>query len=176
MLVRSNHGAVHMVQAPVQVILLVCLALKFSRHSVPHACLDPSVEPPRTGLPGSVLLGEIAPRSSGAQDPEDAIDHQTMILGRAAGLRFLWRQCPAQPLPLLVSQYISCHVPYFRRVWKQDLGLWRHVRVPDDLPEVPVRVSEVAGVDTPRTVVRLIGDGRPGCLCSGEQGIDLSPA
>src|SRR5690242_628552 len=55
------------------------------------------------------------------------------------------------------------------------LGLRQPPRVPDDLPEVAIRVAEVSGVDTPRTIVRALGEGCPRLFRTREQCIDLLP-
>src|SRR5204862_5531790 len=49
-------------------------------------------------------------------------------------------------------------------------------RVPDDLPEVSVRIAEVPRVDPPGTLVRLVGQRRAGSFGLGEQPVDLLAA
>src|SRR6266516_3927317 len=48
--------------------------------------------------------------------------------------------------------------------------------VPDDLPEMPVGIAEVPGVDAPGTFVRLVGQGCPGLLGPSKQCVDLCSA
>src|SRR5207253_1628554 len=48
-------------------------------------------------------------------------------------------------------------------------------RVPDDFPEVTVGVAEVAGIDSPRAFVSLVGQGRAGFLGPRKQSVDLRP-
>src|SRR4051812_2833104 len=45
--------------------------------------------------------------------------------------------------------------------------------VPDDFPEVSVRVLEVAGVAAPERVARLLDDRRVRALGAGHHGVDL---
>src|SRR5262249_40892733 len=47
--------------------------------------------------------------------------------------------------------------------------------VPQHLPQVPVEVAEVAGVDAPWTIVGPVGERRAGVLGAGEQCLDLRP-
>src|ERR1700728_13303 len=48
--------------------------------------------------------------------------------------------------------------------------------VVENLPEVPVGIAKVAGVDPPGTVVRLVGERGSSGLGLGEQGVDLGLA
>ena len=103
----SNHAPVDVMELPVQLPLGVRLALELSEHPVPHARLDPSVEAGGDTPPGTVLGGKVAPGCSGAVDPKDGVHDGAMILARATGPGLLGWQEGLQPLPLLVSQYVS---------------------------------------------------------------------
>src|SRR5215207_7904251 len=50
------------------------------------------------------------------------------------------------------------------------------LRAPDDLPEVTIGVTEVAGVNPPWTVVRGLIHRRTGALGLSEQGVDIGLA
>src|SRR3984885_10164652 len=49
-------------------------------------------------------------------------------------------------------------------------------RVPQDLPQMPIRIAKVAGVDSPGPVMCLVCERRPGRLGLGKHSIDLGPA
>src|SRR5690242_3983932 len=49
------------------------------------------------------------------------------------------------------------------------------VRVPDDLPDMAVRVVEIAGIAAERAVARRVGDCRPGSRGLRHDRIDLFP-
>jgi hypothetical protein len=92
MLVRTDDGAIHIVDSPVQVLCGVGLLLDRGKEASPDACLAPAVEAAGDGLPGAIPFGQVAPGSAGADDPEDAVEDAAVVSGWAAGVRFLWRQ------------------------------------------------------------------------------------
>src|ERR1700729_2884281 len=49
-------------------------------------------------------------------------------------------------------------------------------RVPQDLPQMPIWIAKVAGVDSPGPVMCLVCERRPGCLGLGKYSVDLGPA
>ena len=91
MLVRSDRRPIDMVQAPIECALDLCLVLQGGEYSVPHPRFDPAIEARGDSLPGTILSGKVTPGSTCAQDPQDAIDDQAMVFGRATGLGFLRR-------------------------------------------------------------------------------------
>ena len=109
MLVGADHGAVDVMETPVQLAFGVCLLLKIRQDAIPDAGASPAIEARGNGLPRTVLSGKIPPGCSRASEPQQAIDNWAMILRRAATLWSLrWKQRP-QSLPLVVSQISSAH-------------------------------------------------------------------
>jgi hypothetical protein len=51
--------------------------------------------------------------------------------------------------------------------------LIRPHRIPDSLPQMPIRILEVSGITTPKSVVGWLDDDRPGNNCLGHDGIDF---
>lgn len=89
----SNGRAIYEVELPVDLSQDVGFPLEFGKDLIPDALLPPPVEAVGDGRPGAVSLRQIPPRSTGTQDPEDAIHHSTKILARSASIRFLgWEQ------------------------------------------------------------------------------------
>jgi len=109
MLVGANHGAVDMMEAPIERPLGIRLPLEIRQDPVPDTGTSPAIEAGGDRLPRAVLLREIPPRRSGSIEPQQAIDDLAMIFrGATASCLLRWEQRP-QPLPLLVSQISSAH-------------------------------------------------------------------
>ena len=47
-------------------------------------------------------------------------------------------------------------------------------RIPDDFPQMPVGIPEIAGVDAPGALMWFVGERRTGLFCAGEQGVHFS--
>ena len=107
MLVRTNHGAVDMMQAPVELACGIGPLLEFCQDAVPDAGASPAIEASSNRLPGTILCPQVTPGASGAVEPQQAIDDAAMLLGWAATLSLLWREQRPQPLPLLIGQVSS---------------------------------------------------------------------
>ena len=74
---------------------------------VPYACLPPSIEAVVTGCARAVALWQVAPRRTGSQHPEDAVQHAPVIDARHAS-RLVGQQ-RLDHAPLEVGQVISAH-------------------------------------------------------------------
>jgi hypothetical protein len=109
-LVRSHHRAVDEVQAPVNITRRVGLSLQLGQDTGPHAGPLPVVEAAGDRLPRAVVLGQGAPGTPRAQDPEDAVEDGAVVLGRTAGTGLVRRQQWTQPLSLHVGQFACLHV------------------------------------------------------------------
>jgi hypothetical protein len=109
MLVRADNGAIHRVDIPVQAPRSVGLLLDRRKEASPDACLAPAVKAAGDGLPAAIPFGHVAPGSTGADDPEDAVEDASMVSGWAAGVRFLWRKQGVSPLPLSIGEVMSLH-------------------------------------------------------------------
>src|SRR5437588_10819567 len=110
---RSNNGAIDMMQSPVQLPGLVGAFLQRDQNAVPDAGASPAIEAGGHRLPRSIVLWQVPPGSARPIQPENAIDDAAMIHIRAAtaGLP-RWKQWP-QPLPLRVGQISSVHTPLY---------------------------------------------------------------
>jgi hypothetical protein len=91
-----------------EVLSIIWMAPADSVHQpVPDACLAPSIEAVVAGGAWTVALGQVAPRRTGPQHPENAIQYAPVIDARhASGLIGLQRLDHA---PLEVGQIISAH-------------------------------------------------------------------
>ena len=105
MLVRTNDGAIHVVDAPVDPASSIGLGVHLRKDAVPEARLLPSVEAPGHCGPAPVAFGQVPPRRTRAQDPQDAVNDLPVIDRRSASMGFLRWQQRLQPLPLLVGQF-----------------------------------------------------------------------
>lgn len=74
---------------------------------VPHARRPPSSEAVVAGRARAIALGQVAPRSTGAEHPEDAVQHTAIIDARDAP-RFVGQE-RFDHAPLEVGQIISAH-------------------------------------------------------------------
>jgi len=61
------------------------------------------------GLPGAEALGQVAPRGAGVQAPEDAVEHQAVVLPLSAPLGRLLRKEGSKEFPLQVGKFVSLH-------------------------------------------------------------------
>ena len=125
MLVGADDGAVDEVERPVEPPFRIGLALQRGQDAIPDAGLLPAVEARRDGLPRAVAFGQGAPGTAGAQDPEDAVQDGTVVLGGTAGTGLLRREQRAQALPLHVGQVTRVHAAKGRahRVCGHALGI-----------------------------------------------------
>jgi hypothetical protein len=92
MLVRADDGAIHRVDIPVQLRCGVGLLLDRGKEASPDACLAPAVEAAGAGGPAAIPLGQITPRGTGTEDPQDAVEDASVVSGGAASVRFLRRK------------------------------------------------------------------------------------
>ncbi len=80
------------------------------QQAFPGAVGGPDPQPLVSGLPGSVALGQVPPRCSGTQLPQDRVDHLTVITpppATALDRRQQW----LDPCPGLVGQLTAPHHP-----------------------------------------------------------------
>src|SRR5215204_1402003 len=109
MLMRADHGAIEIVDQPVQGPAAVGLRLERGEHPVPDALLAPAVEPTGDRLPAAQLRRQVPPGCAGPVQPQNRLHDPPVIVGRPARPRFLGRQQGPEPLPLFVSQLFSYH-------------------------------------------------------------------
>jgi len=102
MLVGSHHGAINVVNFPVNPALGVSLLLDGLQDAIPDASLAPAAEAGGHRPPRSVPPGKVPPGSPSAKEPQDDVQDLPTVFRRPASLRFLrWEQGP-ESLPLLV--------------------------------------------------------------------------
>jgi hypothetical protein len=99
----SDHGAIEIMQGPVQLALGVSLGLHRCEEVRPDPRTLPAVEAAGHGPPWAIAFGEIPPRRTGAQNPEDAIQDASVIDRRPTGFRLLGRKQWLQLLPLHIG-------------------------------------------------------------------------
>src|SRR5215207_10557980 len=76
----------------------LCWSLDADHHPVPGAIATPADKPVVAGLPGTVAGGHIAPRCTGAQPPEDAVDDLAVVPPLLATMP-IFRQQRHEPAP-----------------------------------------------------------------------------
>lgn len=88
-------------------ILVLAIGGQNLEDPLPYAGLGPAREAGMDGLPLAVSFRQIVPVGTRAQNPQNAVDEQTVILAAAAGIAgFAWQQI-LDPRPLRVRQLIS---------------------------------------------------------------------
>jgi hypothetical protein len=102
MLVSTDNGAIHVVDAPVNLAGGIGASLDLRKDAVPEARPAPAVEAACDGGPRTVTLRQVPPRRTRAHDPQDAVDDLAMIGRRASGMGLLWQE-RLQSLPLFVG-------------------------------------------------------------------------
>jgi hypothetical protein len=99
----AGNGAVDEVQRPVQPALPIRLPLQRG----PDSALDSrplrAVEAAGDRLLGAVAFGRAAPRTGGAESPEDPVDHCPMVIRGPADVGLFRREQRTKPLPLRVG-------------------------------------------------------------------------
>ena len=77
----------------------------------PGAIATPGIEAAEHGLPRPVVLGKVAPRRPGVQNPEDAVEDRAIIAGRSADLAGvgLLREQGCDPVPLRIGELVAAH-------------------------------------------------------------------
>src|SRR5262249_9465507 len=66
-------------------------------------------EPVVDGLPGPEAFGQVAPGGAGIESPEDAVEHQAVVLPLAAPFARPAREEGSQELPLSVGKFVPLH-------------------------------------------------------------------
>src|SRR5262249_55404916 len=108
---RPDVGAVDAEQLGVDEPGLVELQLEPLDDAVEQAALAQRGEPVIDGLPRPEPLGQVTPGGPGVEPPEDAVEHQPVVLPLPAGLGRTRREELGQQRPLVVGQFVSLHAP-----------------------------------------------------------------
>ena len=103
-------------------------------------------------LPFAVPLGQLVPLRSGPQDPENAVDEQTVVLCGSAGIGSLARQHIGDTRPLLVIELVPLR--HALRSESVDPRRNESKSVPDGNPECRLDLVRVQN----RTVKTVPGD------------------
>src|SRR5438067_894576 len=83
-LVGADDAAVHQEQVPVDLAVAHPAGLEVAEDAVPQALAGPVAEAVVDGLPGAEAVGQVAPAAAVGQRPEDAVEHQPVVLPLAA--------------------------------------------------------------------------------------------
>jgi hypothetical protein len=109
MLVGSNDRAIDIVHGPVDLALGIGLLLHGLKETLPDTRFAPAIETAGHRAPRTIAFRQIAPRGTGAQHPQDAVEDASMIQSGSTRLRFLrWKQ-RLEPLPLRVGEFFAFH-------------------------------------------------------------------
>ena len=103
MRVGTDDGPVHVVDFPVDAAFLIGSLLDLGEKAVPEARLAPTVEPAGDRTDWSVAFRQVAPRRTGADDPENAVDDASVVGGWPPSLRLLGRQQGLDFRPLFIG-------------------------------------------------------------------------
>ena len=109
MLVGSNDRAIDRVHGPVDLALGIGLLLHGLKETLPDTRFAPAIETAGHRAPRTRAFRHIAPRGTGAQHPQDAVEDASMIQSGSTRLRFLrWKQ-RLEPLPLRIGEFFAFH-------------------------------------------------------------------
>src|SRR5438132_12865918 len=110
MLVSAYDGGIEGVFGPDQVALLIVLGLDRLQDALPGSVLLPALQAVVAGGTGRIAFGQILPGRSGAQDPENTVEHRAMIAPRVSALFGMRRrQERSDLLPLGIGQFVASH-------------------------------------------------------------------
>jgi hypothetical protein len=105
----TDGGAIDTDHLPVDVARGIGVELEGLEDAFPAALSLPTKQAVVAGAPGAVALGQIAPGGTGAQHPENAVEHQAMIVVLAAALALGGGQQGSQAFPFLIGKVGACH-------------------------------------------------------------------
>ena len=109
MLVGSHDRAIDIVHGPVDLARGIGLLRHGLKETLPETRFAPAIETAGHRAPRTRAFRHIAPRGTGAQHPQDAVEDASMIQSRSTRLRFLrWKQ-RLEPLPLRVGEFFAFH-------------------------------------------------------------------
>ena len=109
MLVGSNDRAIDIVNGPVALALGIGLLRHGLKETLPETRFAPAIETAGHRAPRTIAFRQSAPRGTGAQHPQDAVEDASMIQSGSTRLRFLrWKQ-RLEPLPLRVGEFFAFH-------------------------------------------------------------------
>jgi hypothetical protein len=92
MLVGPDAGALDRVELPVEPAGGIGLRFKRIQHMLADAGFLPALAAAGHRSPGAIVLRQIMPGGTGAQNPQQTIEDAAMVDGWASGLGFLRRE------------------------------------------------------------------------------------
>ena len=109
MLVGSNDRAIDIVHGPVERALGLGLLLHGLKETLPETRFAPAIETAGHRAPRTIAFRQIAPRGTGAQHPQDAVEEASMIQSGSTRLRFWRGKQRLEPLPWRVGEFFAFH-------------------------------------------------------------------
>ena len=91
-MVRADAGAIHIVESPVERPGSVGLRWDRGPEARPEAGRAPTGEAAGNGGLAAIPLGEVTPRGTGMEEPQEAVQEASVVSGGAARVRFLRRK------------------------------------------------------------------------------------
>src|ERR1039458_9448609 len=110
---RTDVGAVHQPQVPVDFALLIQANSQRLENAVEGAIASPAVEAVVDAFPFSVPFGQVTPRCAGAENPQHAVKHGAMIVPSSAAS--LFGEQSLDEIPMSIAQLISGHMSSMTR-------------------------------------------------------------
>ncbi len=113
MLVGTNDSGIHMMRFPVQVADRVSLGLDNRKDAVPQAAVLPAIEARGHARWWTIAGRQVRPGRTGAENPQNAVDHGAVVVARTAAFAALGRtrgwQQGVDACPLPVGKISSIH-------------------------------------------------------------------
>jgi hypothetical protein len=107
---RGTHvGTIDEPEVPIDFALLVEPDLQGFEDAIEGSVGSPAVEPMIDAFPFSVSFGQIAPRRSGTENPEHAIEGGPTIVPSATAT--LFGKQALEKIPLFIADFVSRHGP-----------------------------------------------------------------
>jgi hypothetical protein len=89
MLVGPDNGPIDIVDLPIDLALTIRWGLRASKNALPDPGPAPPVEATGHRAPGAIALGQVAPRRTRAEEPQDTVQDAAVVHGRPPRLGFL---------------------------------------------------------------------------------------
>src|SRR5260221_1559374 len=103
MLMSTHNAASHILYCPIQLLLIIRLALQRVQYSLPNPGFLPAIETAGNRCPLAIPFRHISPRCSGWINPQHSVDNGPMIVVGMSGMWLLRREDTNQTRPLLVA-------------------------------------------------------------------------
>jgi hypothetical protein len=107
MLVRPNNRPIHEVHVPIEVARGIRLLLDGREDPIPDPGQAPAAEAAVHGGPPAIPLGQITPRGTRPELPQDPVQNPPMVLGRSPAGGLLRRQQRRQPGPVALGELMA---------------------------------------------------------------------